>query len=427
VRSDAVPPRAHDPYAAFRARDFSLFMIGSLLQQVGAGAQGVAVGWEIYSRTDDAFALGMTGLVQALPMMLFTLPAGWLADAFNRRLLMAIATIGSAVTSAGLAWASMRHAPVAAMYLLLLLNASVNALARPARSAILPLLVPRSAFENAVSWRISLQQVAAVAGPAVGGFLAAAGAPLVYLAAAGTSVLFVLFLGLVQARQQERTRQAPSLRALLIGARFAWEQRLLFTTMSLDLFAVLLGGAVYLLPIYARDILAVGEQGLGWLRAAPALGSFCMAILLAHLPPMKRAGRNLLLAVAGFGAATIVFGFSTSFWLSFAMLFFTGLFDNVSMVVRSTLQQLLTPDDMRGRVSAVTSIFIGSSNELGGFESGLVARLFSPLVSVVSGGIGTLLVVAATAAASRELRRFGAMSGLEPARLPAGGHARRRQ
>jgi MFS family permease len=391
-------------------------MLGSLLVQMGAGAQSVAVAWEIYSRTDDALALGLTGLVQALPMMLFTLPAGYLADVFSRRALIVISMIGSALTSVGLAVASLNHAPVMAVYLLLLLNSTVNALSRPARAAILPLLVPRSAFENAVSWRISLQQVSAVAGPAVGGFLAAAGAPLVYAAAAGTSVLFVLVLAFLDVRQEERSTQAPSLAALLIGARFAWRQRLLFTTMSLDLFAVLLGGAVYLLPIYARDILAVGEQGLGWLRAAPALGSFCMAILLAHLPPMRRAGRNLLLAVAGFGAATIVFGISTSFWLSFAMLFLTGLFDNVSMVVRSTLQQLLTPDDMRGRVSAVTSIFIGSSNELGGFESGLVARLFSPLVSVVSGGIGTLIVVSITALASPRLRRLGSMAGIEPAR-----------
>jgi len=178
---------------------------------------------------------------------------------------------------------------------------------------------------------------------------------------------------------------------------------------------VLLGGAVYLLPVYARDVLAAGEQGLGWLRAAPALGSLAMALVLAHLPPMRRAGRNLLFAVAGFGLATVVFGFSRSFWLAWAMLFMTGLFDNVSVVVRHTLQQLLTPDDMRGRVSAVTSIFIGSSNELGGFESGLVAQYFGPVISVVSGGLGSLLVVAAMAAGSPRLRKFGALHEVAPA------------
>jgi MFS family permease len=236
--------------------------------------------------------------------------------------------------------------------------------------------------------------------------------------------VFVLFLALLRAKQEKAPDRSLSLQALLMGARFAWRQRLLLTTISLDLFAVLLGGAVYLLPVYARDILAVGERGLGWLRSAPALGSLCMAMLLAHLPPMRRAGRNLLLAVAGFGLATVVFGFSKSFWLSWAMLFLTGLFDNVSVVVRHTLQQLLTPDDMRGRVSAVTSIFIGSSNELGGFESGLVARVFSPVVSVVSGGIGTLCVVAITALASPALRRFGSMASVRPAAPPqAGGRA----
>jgi MFS family permease len=185
------PASGHDPYAAFRTRDFRLFMIGSVLMQVGAGAQSVAIGWEIYSRTDNAFALGLSGLVQALPMMLLTLPAGYLADAFSRRALITLAMIGSAVTSAGLAVASIRQAPVASMYLLLLLNASVNAIARPARAAILPMLVPREVFENAASWRISLQQISAVAGPAVGGFLAAAGASLVYLAAAGSTLVFI--------------------------------------------------------------------------------------------------------------------------------------------------------------------------------------------------------------------------------------------
>jgi MFS family permease len=210
--------------------------------------------------------------------------------------------------------------------------------------------------------------------------------------------------------RQERTAQALSPGAVLSGARFAWRQKVLLTTMLLDLFAVMLGGAVYLLPLYARDILRTGEQGLGWLRAAPAVGSFCMAMLLAHLPPMRHGGRNLLLAVAGYGLATIAFGLSRAFWLSWAMLFLTGLLNNVSVVVRHTLQQLLTPDAMRGRVSAVTSIFISSSNELGGFESGLVARIFSPVVSVVSGGLGTLAVVAVTALASPGLRRTGSLA-----------------
>ena len=200
------------------------------------------------------------------------------------------------------------------------------------------------------------------------------------------------------------------------GLRFVWRQKIILGTISLDLFAVLLGGAVYLLPIFARDILVARpfglspEQALGWLRAAPALGAFVTAVVLAHRPPMQQAGKTMLWAVAGFGVATIVFGFSRCFWLSFGMLFLTGLFDNVSVVVRHTLVQLRTPNEMRGRVSAVNSMFIGSSNELGGFESGLVARLFGPVVSVVSGGIGTLMVVGVWARLFPGLRRFGRLS-----------------
>jgi MFS family permease len=411
------PAGSHDPYAAFRERDFRLFMIGSFLVQIGTGAQSVAVGWEIYRRTGDALALGLTGLVQAAPMILLTLPAGYLADIASRRLLIALAMAGSAVASAGLAAGSLREAPVAAMYLLLLLDSVFNTLARPARLAILPTLVPRARFENAMSWRISVQQVSGVAGPALGGILAAVSTPAVYVCAAATTLLFAACVSVLRAPREKHPGGAPSLATVLAGVRFAWEQPLLLTTMALDLFAVLLGGAVYLLPVYARDVLAAGEQGLGWLRAAPAVGSFCMALLLAHLPPMRRAGRNLLLAVAGFGLATIVFGLSRTFWLSWAMLFFTGLFNNVSVVVRHTLQQMLAPDEMRGRVSAVTSIFISSSNELGGFESGLVARLFSPVVSVVSGGIGTLCVVAVATLASPALRRFGSLSSVRAAAL----------
>jgi len=185
--------------------------------------------------------------------------------------------------------------------------------------------------------------------------------------------------------------------------------------MSLDMFAVLLGGAVYLLPLFAKDILHVGPEGFGWLRAAPAAGALCMAISLAYLPPMKHAGRNLLLTVAGFGVATIVFGISQSFWLSFAMLFLTGVFDNISMVIRHTLVQLTTPDEMRGRVSAVNGVFVSASNELGGMESGLVAHWFGPVISVVSGGIGTLLVVGTTAAASAKLRGVGVLNEVKPA------------
>jgi len=400
----------HDAYAAFRFADYRLYVLGSLLVRMGTGAQGVALGWEIYELTDDPLALGLTGLMQALPMIALTLPAGYLADRFRRRVLIMLGMLGIGMTSAGLAVASIRGAPVGTMYAILFLNAAFMTLTRPAQVALLPMTVPRRVFENAVSWRIGLLQFAAVAGPAIGGFLAAVSVPLVYTINGGTALVFILLLMALRLNEEGREARTATLTEVLRGAQFVWRERLLFTTITLDLFAVLLGGAVYLLPIFARDVLQVGEQGLGWLRAAPAIGSFCTAALLAHLPPMQRAGRNLLLAVTGFGAATIVFGLSRAFWLSWAMLFCTGACDNVSVVVRHTLQQLITPDHMRGRVSAMTGIFVGSSNQLGGFESGLVARLTSPVISVVSGGIGTILVVVMTALLSPRLRRFGSMT-----------------
>jgi MFS family permease len=384
-------------------------MAGSLLVQIGTGAQGVAIGWEMYQRTGHALALGLVGLAQAVPMIAMSLPAGYMADRFDRKNLLIASLLGAALLSLLLALLSALRGPTGLVYVILFIEAAVLTLGRPARTALLPLLVPRETFANAIAWRTSTQQVAAVAGPALGGLILTASLTAAYLVSATSTLVFAFFLARMAIPPGERSAAEGTVAALLAGVRFVFNERVILAAISLDLFAVLFGGAIYLLPIYARDILQVGETGLGWLRAAPAAGAFCMAILLAHLPPMQHAGRNMLLAVAGFGVATILFGLSRSFWLSFAMLFLTGMFDNVSVVVRHTLLQLLTPDAMRGRVSAVSAVFIGSSNELGGFESGLVAELFSPTISVVSGGIGTLLVVGGMAARSRALREFGAL------------------
>src|SRR4030095_2275114 len=220
---------------------------------------------------------------------------------------------------------------------------------------------------------------------------------------------FITFLLPIQSRQEPPERRKRPLEELFAGIEFVWKKKVILATLTLDLFAVLLGGAIALLPIFADHILHVGAVGLGWLRAAPSLGALAMAFALAHLPPMRRAGVTLLWAVAGFGAATVVFGLSRSFWLSMAMLALTGALDNISVVVRHTLVQLLTPDTMRGRVSAVNNIFIGSSNELGAFESGITAALFGPIISVVGGGLGTIAVVIATALRWPEVRRIGSL------------------
>lgn len=413
MNHDATTVPGHDPYAAFRVPQLWQYLLGITLVQIGMGAQGLAIGWDIYQRTRQPLALGLVGGVQALPMILLSLPAGYLADRFDRRRLNALCLCGVAACSLGLAWLSASHGSIYLMYLLLLLDATFATLQRPSASTIFMSLVPPEVFENAMKWLTSINQISGVAGPALGGMILVWSIPAAYVTNAVFALLLIVLLLSLQLRPSPAKAGAMSLQSVFAGVHFVWGRKLLLATISLDLFAVLLGGAVYLLPVYAKDILRVGEHGLGWLRAAPAVGAFCMAILLAHLPPMRRAGRAMLLAVFGFGLATIVFGLSRNFWLSWTMLFFTGALDNVSVVVRHTLVQLLTPDHMRGRVSAVNSIFIGSSNEIGGLESGVIAQAFGPAVSVVSGGIGTLAVVALWAILFPRLHRFGMLTGAQ--------------
>ena len=389
-----------DPYGVFRLPGFRKLLLGGVFVHIGTAAQSLAIGWEMYQRTDQALMLGLIGLVQAVPMLLFTLPAGYLADVFDRRMVMITGLAGTTLTSLALAVFSWRSGSIGWMYALLFMDATFHRIATPARTAILPLLVPEDSFESAVKWRTTLFHLAAVAGPAIGGFIIAWSIPSAYLFSAATTVAYILLLLSMCIPDAPRSHRGQMIKQVMEGIRFVWNRKLILGSISLDLFAVFLGGAVYLLPIFARDIISnpplgfSAEQVLGWLRAAPAAGSIAMALILAHRPPMRKAGRSLFTAVAAFGVATVVFGLSRNFWLSWAMLFLTGFFDNISVVIRQTLVQLRTPNHMRGRVSAVNFLFIGSSNELGGFESGLVAQLFSPVISVISGGIGTLLVVA---------------------------------
>jgi MFS family permease len=386
--------------------DYRRFVLSWLLVLVGTQMQSVALQWSIYQKTGEALSLGLIGLVQVVPVLVFLLPAGHWADVHDRRRVIALGMAGTTLTSLGLAAATLLSAPVWAIYVLLFLDASFLAMARPARSAILPRLVPPHVLANAIAWNSSLFQIALVTGPALGGLVVALWLPAAFfISATGSAVFGILVLG-VRTPPVEPNRDPMSIERLLGGASFVFKQRLILAAITLDMFAVLLGGAEYLLPIYAKEILHVDEWGFGLLRAAPAVGSLASALVLAHRPPMLNAGRNLLFAVAVFGLATIGFGLSTSFALSLLLLVIIGVSDNVSVVVRHTLVQLATPDAMRGRVSAVNGVFISMSNELGGFESGLVAQWWGPVRSVVSGGIGTLLVVLGTAWWSPQLRRL---------------------
>jgi len=404
----------HDPYSAWRHRDFNLYAGGYGLALIGQQIQSTALLWEIYERTGRKMDLGWIGLVQALPVMLLALPAGHVADRYDRRKVVMAAQVIAVLCSIALAilsWASVhRGVSYIWMYGPLLLSSAGFTFGRAARHAILPALVPKDVFTNAVTWNSSIFELSSVVGPAAGGLVIAArlgGSESLWfayvLAVIGQS-LYLLFLALIRSRPIAPPRGRVVDDGLASGLRFVWRQKIILATITLDLFAVLLGGATYLLPAIAKEILHVGPVGFGWLRAAPALGAVSMAMLLAHRPPMQRAGRTLLFAVAAFGAATIVFGFSRSFPLSLLMLYLTGAFDNISVVVRHTLVQVLTPDDMRGRVSAVNNVFIGASNELGGLESGFTAQLFGLMPSIVGGGLGTLAVV-------RWLRWFGRRCG----------------
>ena len=407
-----------DPYGALRIPLFRRFLITSYLVNMGTAAQGLAIGWEVYVRTDQALALGMVGLVQAIPMFLFTLPAGYLADVFDRRKLMMLSLAGATLSSIGLALCSWYEAHINWMYAVLFLDSTFLRMGWPARSAIMPLLVPAEQFENAVKWRTTFQHLTGFVGPALGGFIIAYNLQLAYAMSAMSSAVFIIVLTFMRLPSAASSPRGNMLGQLAEGVRFVWNKKLILGASSLDLFAVLLGGAVYLLPIFARDIIdlsSIGlspEAALGWLRAAPAAGALTAALLMAHLPSIRHTGRLLFGCVGGFGVATIVFGLSQSFWLSLVMLAFTGAFDNVSVVIRHVILQMSTPNEMRGRVSAVNAIFIGSSNEVGGFESGMVAQLFTPVISVVSGGIGTLLVVASWMGLFPALRKLGPLSSL---------------
>ena len=379
----------------------------------------VALGWELYERTHSALALGLVGLVTAIPVVLLALPAGHLADKMDRKKIVVVAQAIFILMSLSLSVLSHFQGPIILMFAILLVRGTAQAYNNPARSALLPRLVPAEVFGNAVTWSSSGFQTAAVVGPALGGLVIAINhrATGAYVIDAFLTTIYLVMLiairgghvphGNSASAHALKPRERMTLKSLAAGMRFVKDTKVILAALTLDLFAVLFGGATALLPIFAKDILHSGPEGLGWLRAAPSVGALIVMMTIAHRPPMQRTGWNLILGVAGFGIATIVFGLSRSFGLSMVMLLILGGLDGISMIIRGTLVQLWTPDEMRGRVSAVNSVFIDMSNELGGFESGALAAAVGPVAAVVGGGIGTIIVVAGVAYAWPELRRLG--------------------
>lgn len=375
--------------------------------------QAVVVSWQIYELTRDPFSLGLIGLAEAVPFIGFALFAGHVADKSERlriSLVSLVVLLGCSLTLLGFSLRPgiVHGGRVWPIYAVIFLSGIARSFLQPARSALGAELVPRALYPNAVTWRSSSWQLAEVVGPAIGGLVYGFGsAKAAYAVDAALMAVGVLSLGRIQREPKPGIPSEDSFfKSLATGIRFVRSQPVILGALTLDLFSVLFGGAVALLPVFAAEILHVGPQGLGILRAAPAVGAVLMSLLLAHRPPLRRAGRTLLVSVALFGLSMIGFGLSRNFFLSAGLLAVSGMVDTVSVVIRSTLLQVMTPDHLLGRVAAVNAIFIGSSNELGAFESGTAARLLGTIPSVVLGGLATLLVVAVTAVRVPALRRL---------------------
>ncbi len=417
-----VPETAPSPYASLRLPNFRFYIIGLFALTIALQIQGTVVGWQIYELTHDKLALGLIGLAEALPFIGAALYAGHVADRHDRRAvvlvsLMILAACAVALLALpGLIPTSPRLV-VRAIYAVIALSGLARSFLAPARNALGAELVPRALYGNAITWRSGSWQLASVIGPALGGLLyAAGGSALAY--AVDTALLLVGVGSMLMIRHAStinRDHTEAVGKSLSAGVRFVWSEQIVLGAMTLDLFSVLLGGATALLPVFAAEILHVGASGLGLLRAAPAIGAVAMSVAIAWFPPFRRTGRALFVAVAVFGVCIIVFGYSTSMVISVAALIVSGAADMVSVFIRSSLIQHRTPTHMMGRVTSVNSVFIGSSNEIGAFESGVTAKLFGTVPSVVFGGFATLVVVAVIALRAPALRKLGRIDEIPPA------------
>lgn len=380
---------------------------------MGIQMQSVIVGWQIYALSKDVLDLGLIGLTEAIPFIAISLFSGHVADIFSRKKIILIATSCFLIITCFLLYCSIEQTIIVQRFgiLPIFIAIACTGIIRGFLSAAYPSfitqLVPRKLYANASTWNSTIWHIASIVGPSIAGLIIAIN----YTTAYTIDLLFIVlaivsFVFISNHPQPKKEKKESIFQSIQAGIKFVFKNQLILGALSLDLFAVLFGGAVALLPAFADKVLHAGAVELGFLRAAPAVGAVCMAFVIAYKPPTKNAGRNLFISVAAFGLSTVLFGLSTSFFWALFFLFLTGAFDNVSVVIRHTILQLSTPDEMRGRVSAVNGIFIGSSNEIGAFESGASARAFGLKPSIIMGGILTLLVVAITAKLSPELRKL---------------------
>jgi MFS family permease len=404
----------HDAYAVLKVRDFRLFMFFRFFTTIAFQMQGLIVGWQVYELTKDPLALGLIGLAEALPNIATALYAGHAADRYNRKRIIVAFTLLFLVGTTMLFLFSIRSLGLVAafgvfpIYLVVMISGISRSFLYPSIVALMSQLIPRHLYTNASTWNSTMWHVAAITGPALGGLIYGfLGVRVAYMTVLFFLMVALILLSVVKNRPVPPFDAAERLLSRLSsGLKFVFSNQVLLGAMSLDMFAVLFGGAVSMLPIFAAEVLMVGPQGLGFLRAAPMAGAVVMSLFMAHRPPMVHAGRFLMIGVAGFGISIICFALSRNFYLSMALLMLSGMFDNISVIIRATAMQLITPDEMRGRVASVNAIFIGSSNEIGSFESGVAAKLMGLIPSVIFGGIMTLSIVGFTSRFAPKLRRL---------------------
>jgi len=410
---DKTKKMKHDPYAVLKFKDFNFFLTTRFFLTMGIQLQSVVVGWQIYELTDDVLSLGMIGLAEAIPFIIISFFSGHVADNFNRKRIVVLFTFLYFLITLFLLYFSLNSAYFVLkmgtfpIFISIVFVGVIRGFIGAALPAFMSQIIPRTHYANAATWNSTIWHIASIVGPSLAGLLIAINYSTAYLIdTILVAIALVSFFFIPSKPLPEKVKHENIIESIKSGIHFVFQHPLLLGALSLDLFAVLFGGAIALLPAFADDVLHVGSIELGFLRAAPAIGAVLMAMIIAYRPPKQNAGRNLLLSVAGFGLSTVLFGLSNNLYLAWICLFLTGAFDNVSVVIRHTILQLCTPDNMRGRVSAVNGIFIGSSNEIGAFESGITARAFGLKPSIIFGGLATILVVAITAKINKKLKNL---------------------